>query len=46
MLIAFMFVCIAVGGADRGRLVREHPLLLMGFTTAVAASFYLLRVVT
>lgn len=45
MLIFFLVVCFIVGGANAGRRVREHPLILAGFTTMVAASYYSLRVV-
>lgn len=45
VLIAFLVVCFLVGATGRGRIVREHPILLLGFCFVVAASFYSLRVV-
>lgn len=45
VLLAFLVVCFLVGGTSAGRLVREHPILLLAFSTLTAASFYMLRVV-
>lgn len=45
VLVFFLVVCFLIGGANAGRRVREHPLLLSVFTTVVAASYYSLTVV-
>ena len=45
VLVAFLVVCFLVGGSDVGRIVRDRPILLAGFSTVVAASYYMLGVV-
>jgi hypothetical protein len=45
VFVAFVIISFVVGHAGVGRRVRERPVLLLGFTTVVAASFYSLRVV-
>jgi hypothetical protein len=45
VLIAFLFVCFFVGGTTVGRPVRRHPIILLAFSSIVAASYYMLRVV-
>lgn len=45
VLVAFLAVCFVIGGSDVGRVVRDHPILLAGFSTIVAASYWMLSVV-
>ena len=45
VFVAFLIISFLLGHARLGRGVRERPILLLGFTTVVAASFYSLRVV-
>ncbi|MDW3214170.1 MAG: hypothetical protein R8G01_09255 [Ilumatobacteraceae bacterium] len=45
VLFAFLLCSFVLGGAARGRPFREHPMLLAGVATVVAASMYSLRVI-
>lgn len=45
VVLAFLICCFLIGGSDAGRRVRERPIALLVLSTAVAASFSLLRVV-
>ena len=46
VLVFFLFVALVAGGSRRAAIVRQHPVLLLGFTILIAISFYSLRVIT